>query len=176
MPLMMWWPGVIPAGRSDEVVESINVYPTVADLARLPVPSYAQGQSMVPLMIEGEAPSRFGWVSRPAFAERTAETTMDSPVPEDEQVNSLVIVADGWKLIKNTMRPDDWPEFELYDYDADPMDQNDLAADNPEVVERLAAELDAWHERALAAKIEEADTADLSPEELSRLRALGYIQ
>jgi arylsulfatase A-like enzyme len=176
VPLMMWWPGVIPAGRSDEVVESINVYPTVADLARLPVPSYAQGQSMVPLMIEGEAPSRFGWVSRPAFAERTAETTMDSPVPKDEEVNSLVIVADGWKLIKNTMRPDDWPEFELYDYDADPMDQNDLAADNPEVVERLAAELDAWHERALAAKIEEADTADLSPEELSRLRALGYIQ
>ena len=175
VPLMMWWPGVIPAGRSDEIVQSIDVMPTVLDLARIAAPDQVQGQSLLPLMIQGEAPSRFGWVSRPAFSEREGMEEEFEAEP-DKQANSLVMIADGWKLVKNTRRPDGWPEFELYDYDNDPMDQVDLAADNPDVVASMAEELDAWHERALAARIEEADAADLTPEEEARLRALGYIQ
>jgi hypothetical protein len=97
-------------------------------------------------------------------------------MPPEDQINSLVIIADGWKLIKNSRRPEDWPEFELYDYDGDPMDQNDVTADNPEIAEQLAEELAAWHERALAARVEETEDANLTPEEESRLRALGYIQ
>jgi len=174
VPLMMWWPGVIPAGRSDEVVQSIDVLPTVLDLVRVAALDQAQGQSLVPLMVPGAAPSRLGWVSRPAFAER--EASADESMPAEQQVDSTVIIADGWKLIKNGRRPDDWPEFELYDYENDPMDQVDVAEDNPDVVAGLAAELDAWHERALAARVEEADDAELSPEEEARLRALGYIQ
>ena len=175
VPLMMWWPGVIPAGRSDEVVQSIDVLPTVLDLARIAVPDQAQGQSLVPLMVQGEVPSRIGWVSRPAFAERLAMED-DESIPAEEQVDSLVIVADGWKLIRNSRRPEGWPEFELYDYENDPMDQTNVAEDHPDIVAGLAAELAAWHERALAVRIEEADDADLSPEEEARLRALGYIQ
>jgi len=175
VPLMMWWPGVIPAGRSDEVVQSIDVLPTVLDLARVAALDQAQGQSLVPLMARGEAPSRLGWVSRPAFAERQT-MEQDEAIPAEEQVDSLVIVADGWKLIRNSRRPEGWPEFELYDYENDPMDQVNVAEGNPEVVASLAAELAAWHERALAARIEEADDAELSPDEAARLRALGYIQ
>jgi arylsulfatase A-like enzyme len=175
VPLMMWWPGVIPAGRSDEVVQSIDVMPTVLDIARIAAPPQGQGQSLVPLMVAGSAPSQLGWVSRPAFAERKADDDDDS-LSAEEQVESLVIVADGWKLIKNDRRPEDWPEYELYDYENDPMDQVDVADDNPDVVERLAAELAAWHERALAARVEETEDANLTPEEEARLRALGYIQ
>jgi len=166
---------VIPAGRSDEVVQSIDVLPTVLDLARVAALDQAQGQSLVPLMARGEAPSRLGWVSRPAFAERQT-MEQDEAIPAEEQVDSLVIVADGWKLIRNSRRPEGWPEFELYDYENDPMDQVNVAEGNPEVVASLAAELAAWHERALAARIEEADDAELSPDEAARLRALGYIQ
>jgi arylsulfatase A-like enzyme len=174
VPLMMWWPGVIPAGRSDELVQSIDVMPTVLDLARIGVPPEAQGQSLLPLMVTGSVPSQLGWIARPAFAERNPME--DESMPAEEQVGSLVIVADGWKLIKNSRRPEGWPEFELYDYDNDPMDQVDVADDNPEIVERLAAELAAWHERALAARVEETEDANLTPEEEARLRALGYIQ
>ncbi|NKB89486.1 MAG: sulfatase-like hydrolase/transferase [Acidobacteria bacterium] len=174
VPLMMWWPGVIPAGRSDEVVQSIDVMPTVLDLARIAAPDQVQGQSLLPLMLQGEAPSRFGWVSRPAFAQR--QGLEDDSLPPEEQVDSLVMVADGWKLIRNSRRPDDWPEFELYDYDNDPMDQINVADDNPDIVSGMAEELAAWHERALAARVEEAEASDLSPEEEARLRALGYIQ
>jgi len=174
VPLMMWWPGVIPAGRSDEVVQSIDVLPTVLDLVRVAALDQAQGQSLVPLMAQTEAPSRLGWVSRPAFAERA--TPEDDSMPAEQQIDSLVIVADGWKLIKNSRRPEGWPEFELYDYENDPMDQVNVAEDHSDVVAGLAAELDAWHQRALAARVEEATDAELSPAEEARLRALGYIQ
>ena len=40
----------------------------------------------------------------------------------------------------------------------------------------MAAELDAWLESALAARIEEESTENMSPAELERLRSLGYIQ
>ncbi|MGH9339933.1 MAG: hypothetical protein ACRD1R_10200 [Acidobacteriota bacterium] len=69
------------------------------------------------------------------------------------------------------------PEFELYDHVKDPLDQHDLAAQNPEVVQRLKAELDDWRKAALAAQLPEADSTEgLSREELERLRSLGYIQ
>ena len=44
------------------------------------------------------------------------------------------------------------------------------------VVESMAAELDDWLAMALDAKIEADSTADLSPEEIRKLRSLGYIQ
>jgi len=48
--------------------------------------------------------------------------------------------------------------------------------DHPDAVQRLAAEIDAWQEMALAAKVEEGSADNLPPEELARLRALGYIR
>lgn len=173
VPLMLWWPGVIPPTRIDEVVQSIDVYPTVLDLVRLRVPEVAQGQSLVPLMVPGESPARLGWQPRAAFAERAIDRVSGE---QDNERESRVIIADGWKLIHNYTRYEGLPEYELFQYLEDPLDLNDVAADNPEIVAQLAAELDAWHEMALASKIEEVSEADMSPEEIERLRSLGYIQ
>ncbi len=41
-------------------------------------------------------------------------------------------------------------------------------------MKRLAARLEEWHANALAVRIE-SDTADLSAEEIQRLRSLGYL-
>lgn len=173
VPLFFSWPGVIPTRRIDTVVQSIDVYPTLLDLARVPTPQQAQGQSLVPLMARPDAPTSLGWVPRPAFAERAL--IRSEQLFEDEAA-SYVIVADGWKLIRNTERPVDRPEYELFDYDDDPLDQNDVASDHPDVVELLAGELDMWLESALAARVEEGSTDSMSAEELEKLRALGYIQ
>jgi len=45
-------------------------------------------------------------------------------------------------------------------------------------VERLAKELEAWHQQALAARLasETESPQGLSREELERLRSLGYIR
>ena len=44
----------------------------------------------------------------------------------------------GWKLIQNVVRPPEKPEFELFDFYKDPLDQKDVAAAHPDVVARLA--------------------------------------
>jgi hypothetical protein len=87
-------------------------------------------------------------------------------------------MVDGdWKLIRNGIRPAGRPEFELYDHRKDPINLHDVAAEHPDVVKQLAVKLEAWHQKALAAKVKpDAGTADLGPEERERLRALGYLQ
>jgi arylsulfatase A-like enzyme len=173
VPLMFWWPGVVPTKRIDEMVQSIDVYPTVLELARIQVPDQAQGQSLLPLMVTGESPARLGWEPRAAFAERAIDWGSGEG---DEERESRVIIADGWKLIHNYTRFEGLPEFELFRYLEDPLDQSDVAADNPEIVRQLAAELEQWHEMALAARVEEVSEADMSPAEIERLRSLGYIR
>ena len=70
------------------------------------------------------------------------------------------------------------PEFELYDHQNDPLDQIDIASQHPEIVERLAQQLEGWRrwaqERVLPTDAESSQ--GLSAEELERLRSLGYIQ
>jgi hypothetical protein len=87
-------------------------------------------------------------------------------------------VSGGWKLIRNVRRPAGRPEFELFDRGKDLLDAHDVAADHPEVVARLARDLDAWKVKAEAARLKpDAEAArNLKPEELERLRALGYVQ
>ncbi|HEV8629872.1 MAG TPA: sulfatase [Thermoanaerobaculia bacterium] len=174
VPLLLWRPGVVPAGKVvGETVEIIDVMPTILDLAGLPVPREAQGRSLRALLGDARAKP---WRNRPAFTEknRTFEP-VGAPPPLDTE--TFTVVDGDWKLVHNTVRPRGGPEFELYATRWDPYDQRDMAAEHPEVVARLAQELADWHAKALAARHPaEAATARLAPEELERLRALGYVQ
>jgi arylsulfatase A-like enzyme len=175
VPLILWWPGAIPGGVTvDQTVQNIDLMPTLLELSRLPVPDRAQGQSLLPLLA-GADPASLGWTARPAFAERAlAPVAFD---PADPGTESWAIVDDGWKLIRNGVRPEGQPELELYDHRNDPLNLDDVAADHPEIVERLAAKLEAWHEQALEARVEpDSEGAEASAEEMEKLRALGYVQ
>ncbi len=176
VPFFLWWPGAVPAGlRVDEMVESIDLMPTLLELSRLPVPEEVQGQSLLPLLVEGTRPGELGWRSRPAFAERRAAPAAFSD--DERKLTSFVIISDGWKLIRNTERPEGWPEYELYDHGKDPLNFDDVAQAEPEIVERLAEQLEAWREATLAARVEaDEDAEGISAEELQRLRSLGYVQ
>ena len=71
VPLLLWWPGVGPAGlRIEETVESIDLMPTLLDLSGLATVEGIQGQSLVPFLARPDAPSIFGWVKRGAFSEK----------------------------------------------------------------------------------------------------------
>lgn len=176
VPFFLWWPGAVPAGlRVDEMVESIDLMPTLLELSRLPVPEEVQGQSLLPLFVEGTRPGELGWRSRPAFAERRFAPAAFND--DETKLTSFVIISDGWKLIRNTERPEGWPEYELYDHGKDPLNFEDVAQAEPEIVERLAEQLEAWREATLAARVEaDEDAEGISAEELQRLRSLGYVQ
>ncbi len=57
VPLLVVAPGYKAGQRSRRLVESIDVYPTLCDLAGLAKPGHLQGQSLVPLLKNPEA----GW-------------------------------------------------------------------------------------------------------------------
>lgn len=170
VPLILWGPGHVPARvEVKEPVELIDVMPTLLDLSGLHSPKAAQGQSLRPLFSPGG-----GWKPRPAIAER-------QPLGGDEfpgAAETYAIVDGGYKLIHNVVRAPGRPEFELFDFDKDPLDQRDLAAQKPEIVQDLLKRLDAWHRGATAARLapDSEATKGMSAEQLERLRSLGYVK
>jgi arylsulfatase A-like enzyme len=179
VPLVLWRPGALPAGRVvEETVQIVDVMPTLLGMSGLRAPAEAQGTSLAPLWTRAgsggvRAASNEG---RTAISEKAAVTDMGAPPPRDTE--SVAVLAGGWKLIHNTRRPAGAPEFELYDHVKDPLDAHDVAAAHPDMVARLSREEGAWRARATAARLApdgESQRA-LSPEERERLRALGYVQ
>jgi arylsulfatase A-like enzyme len=169
VPLVVWAPGRVPAGTDvQETVELIDVMPTLLDLSGLDRPRSMQGASLRPLLGAG------GWTPRPAFAEKQPNGGSDARAAAE-----IYAMVDGrWKLIHNAVRGEGRPEFELFDAEADPLDQHDVAALNPDVVARLTRSLDAWQRGARAARLRpDGETAkDMSAEQLEHLRSLGYVQ
>ena len=183
VPLFFRWPGRVGAGtRVDEVVQSIDIMPTLLDFSQLPHPPGIQGQSLAPLLAMKGGPPAAEWKRRPAITEKTVMSVPgDAPDPAHERDASWESVAinDGdWKLIRHTIRPAGRPEFELFDAKNDPLDQRDVAADHGDVVQRLARALDDWHQMAKAARLKpDAEaTKNMTPEQLRRLKSLGYVK
>jgi arylsulfatase A-like enzyme len=182
VPLMLHWPAVIPAGTEiTETVRTIDFMPTLLDLSGLAIPENAQGQSLLPLIaaarqgsnnVDGAA-QNLGWVKRPAVTEKNKR---DGHLDTDS-LDAYALVLDGWKLIHNVQGRIDQPEFELFNHREDPLNLKNVASEHPEIVEKLKVELAAWREMVEQAKLQPGDsTQGLPPDEINRLRTLGYIQ
>jgi arylsulfatase A-like enzyme len=178
VPFILWGPGFLPAGVTvDEPVGLIDVAPTLLSLARLPIPASAQGRDLLPLVAAtaaGEAPSARGFRVEPVFAERTTEG-IERGFPRGALPTSWAVVTSDWRLIRNPGAPEGAPEVELYDRRTDPLSLTDVAAEHPEVVERLAQTLAGWRAWVDDHKLEADASGQVSAEELERLRSLGYL-
>ncbi len=170
VPLVIWGPGRVPAGTDvAATVETLDLMPTLLELAGLESPSTLQGRSLTPWFDSDTAAAAN---ERVAIAERL-------PLAANEgQSESVAAVSGRWKLIHNTVRIDGRPEFELFDRVADPAEQHNVADAHPERVAALRAEIEAWRERTAALRLEADDDAaeGMDAQELERLRALGYVQ
>jgi arylsulfatase A-like enzyme len=186
-PLIVRMPGVVPEGiEISQTVRTIDIMPTILEMCRLPTPEEAQGQSLVPLLLEARQASRKSIASshwNVAFAanrwrNEAAVTEQAFSKVWPRYGESYAILLDGWKLIHYTQPSEDHPEVGLYDHRNDPLDKNNLAREHPEIVTRLLEELKTWKEMATAARLPDAADveSDLSADELQRLRSLGYIR
>jgi arylsulfatase A-like enzyme len=174
VPLIVRYPGVVPSGRTvDETVGLVDVMPTMLALSRLPVPEQVQGQSLAPLLKATAGPGT--WKPRPVFTDRPAAPHFASPAPRASE--TLSVIHEGWKLVWNRKRPAGAPELELYDHRRDPGDLRNVAAQHPDVVQRLSRLIAGWEQDSLRKRLPSDEMAgrDLRPEERERLRALGYI-
>ena len=133
-PFIVHWPEGIPAPMRGQLRRQrghlIDVMATCVDLAKADYPTELAGKKITPL--EGKS-------LLPAFA--------DGPVVRDaiywEHEGNKAILAGKWKLVSK--HPGPW---ELYDYEADRTETNDLVAAEPGTVKELSAKWNAWAERA----------------------------
>jgi arylsulfatase A-like enzyme len=175
VPLVVRWPAGLEGGRTiDEPVQLVDVLPSLLDLSGIAHPKGIQGQSLLPLLRPAPDGGASGWKRRPVILEKQPQGGEEHP----QATVAHAIIDGNWKLIHNTVRPPDSPEYELYEFPKDRFDKNNVAAEHPDVVVRLSKALNGWRTMATAARLKPDTemTKTLSAEELQRLRSLGYVR
>jgi iduronate 2-sulfatase len=136
-PLIIRAPGSVPQGlRLEQLVELVDVYPTVSELAGLPVPEWLQGTSAVPLVRHQDRPWKRAvftqFLRKGRWVGQDGVETMGYSM-RTEQYHYVAWM--NWATRRITAR-------ELYDLKADSLETTNLAP-RPElrpVLERLEAQ------------------------------------
>jgi arylsulfatase A-like enzyme len=134
IPFLIRAPGQPGGLRSDTPLITMDVYPTILELAGVPArpAQHRDGVSFASLL-DGKAklPERKLFWNYPHY--QGSSSTPSGAVREG-----------NWKLVERY--EDD--ARELFDLAADPGERHDLAAAQPEVASRLAADLEEWRKSA----------------------------
>lgn len=130
-PLIAHWPRGIAEKNAlrTQPGHLIDVMATCVDLGKATYPAEVAGQKILPY--EGKS-------LVPAFANKALER--DAIYWEHE--DNKAILRGKWKLV--SQHPKGW---ELYDFEADRAETNDLALAHPDVVRELSARWQSWAER-----------------------------
>ena len=127
VPCFVRWPGAIaPGSEIPTLAAHIDFLPTVLEACGLTPSSDVKldGRSLWP-MLKGEKPA---WPDRTLFFQWHRG---DAP----EAFRDCAAITQRYKLVNGK---------ELYDLETDPAEKNDIAADRPDIVQRLRAEYEAW--------------------------------
>ncbi|GIW97356.1 MAG: iduronate-2-sulfatase [Pirellulaceae bacterium] len=172
VPLIVWTPQMQARGvGTDALVELVDIFPTLCELAELPLPNHLEGHSFLPLLNAPHQPWKkavFSQYPNPALREWAANPlskemreTWFGPLIADVELRIQKQMGDRWdrNLFENhlmgyAMRTDAYrlvvwrdhrdadaePLFiELYDHRVDPHETQNVADQNPEVVDELMA-------------------------------------
>ena len=125
IPLIIAGPG-IATGRSPALVESVDLYPTLAALASLPAPKDLDGTSFAPTLRNPATPTK-------AHILHT--------FPRQKNLIGRALRTAQHRLVewKIPGAPADSAQCELYDYNADPSESRNLATSQPDTVATLRA-------------------------------------
>jgi iduronate 2-sulfatase len=119
-PLIIRYPGINqPGAISDAIVETIDIYPTLTDLAGLPTPEELHGNSLRPQLENYTTPS-----TKPAFSffRRNSQTA---------------VRVDDWRLIVHR-DGDDILGYELFDFRDNPEGERRNPDHHPGLIEELS--------------------------------------
>ena len=122
VPMIATWEGHIKAGsRTDHISAFWDVLPTVADLLGVPKPEHIDGKSFLPTLVNEpnkQAQHPFLYWEFPAYkGQQAVRMGKYKGIRKD--------------IFKGNM------SIELYDLSKDPAEQNNIAAQNPEVVDQI---------------------------------------
>jgi iduronate 2-sulfatase len=132
-PLIIRHPAIVQPGKtSDAIVESVDLFPTLAELCRLPLPAGLDGRSLMPQLTNPAAPA-----VKPAHGFWTG--------------GQRTVRTDRWRLIVHPQKDSSGPRLELFDYWTDPEETRNHATARPEVVSKLLTALEDVPQPASAA-------------------------
>ena len=153
VPMLIRYPGVLPAGRIKSVVRTLDLYPTIMELIGKPVLHSINGESLLPLI----------------GAERK-----DRPLVGASHFENGVIFyrARGYKLFYSRRNN---PQPEVYHLETDPQELDNLAQRMPGLLHQLKTELETFMQTTSIELPGAGDTL-ITEQEVKRLRALGYVQ
>jgi arylsulfatase A-like enzyme len=169
VPMIARWPGKIPAGRTcDEVAGVIDMLPTIAGIAGVPVPDdrTMDGRDIWPLLTDGSAKSPHEAIFTMAGPElatvragkwklHVRQPGLGRPYMDPEEARNWVDPRgpDGVTILAQFEQnnPSHYPGLRdgaepvpmmLFDLEADPGEQNNVAAQNLPVVAQLKTMFD----------------------------------
>ncbi|NCZ96198.1 DUF4976 domain-containing protein [bacterium] len=146
--ILMSGPGIPEGQRTQSLIETVDLYPTLVELAGLPKPETGiaglelDGKSLLPLFQDPKNKVKdyvFHAYPRSEKPEQGAKRRLIGRAVRDERYRLV-----EWK---QPGEPADKATLELYDYETDPLEKKNLALEKPEIVAKL---------RAVLAKIPEA--------------------
>jgi len=158
IPLMIRHPE-LPARRVSRLSRQVDVLPTLLELLGIAIPEPLQGESLATLM----------------KAEQSPDVGDEAPVFAEASLRAVRTVAldsysrGGWKLIETRVPEARKQLFNLHD---DPQERHDRFASEPEVAERMSAELQRFRD---ALPVGRSETVPLSEAEIRELQSLGYL-
>jgi len=168
VPFIMHVPGDLKKMvRIKELVRSIDILPTILDMAHIPPHSNAQGISLFPLMQHNSyLPGRI-W-RRILHAVRGDEDRVVALAATKFKKLQSSIISDDYQLIYTMVSG----ATELFDLRKDPFAQNNIAGNNGALVKGLLSKL---HQISDAVPQYKPSTFILDSEMRQQLETLGYI-
>jgi arylsulfatase A-like enzyme len=166
IPLILSFPGILPEGeRNEAMVTTLDILPTILDLAQVSFPAELEGNSLVPLINHNK------------------DELHDQLLFQNEQ-HHLGITNGRLKLIAYPRTEQSKRRYELYDTLADADELTDLFPTSQESISPVRAELErfrtrsvAWQQDTTRRRMGAPATTDdqLSRDALKNLEALGYV-
>ncbi|MFM8532692.1 MAG: sulfatase [Acidimicrobiia bacterium] len=133
-PLIISVPGMKnPGRRTDALVEFVDVYPSLAELAGLPLPEHLEGTSFVPLLDD------------PDRAWKTAAFSQYPRTNEGQRLMGYSMRTDRYRFTAWVDRADHSKvvDLELYDHRGDPLENTNIAGqpENGQLIADLTVQL-----------------------------------
>ncbi len=125
IPLIVSAPGKSSNTKTTSLIETVDIYPTLAELAGLAQPTNIDGKSFVNVLDDPNATTKDHIIHVYPRAPRLGRAI---------RTNRYRMVE--WKEIDAAK---DTAEYELYDYEKDPLETKNIANDAPEVLAELQA-------------------------------------
>ncbi|MFK8113926.1 MAG: sulfatase [Rubripirellula sp.] len=147
-PIMYRWPGKIPAGERSELATSLDIVPTVLAACDVALPAGLPGLNVLPNLENNRPIDR-----QRIFGESFAHDIADIEKPEAsllfrwciEGKWKLLLTYDGEVNRYQSTHPRTEKRPQLFDLEADPAEETNLAQQNPQVVAKLAAAINDWY-------------------------------